>query len=72
MARRRLVLAEGVRDEIRGALDLAVGELVRAGLPVLGHAEPDLVIGGQGGQRLVHLGEAGGPAVSQGELHAQD
>ena len=58
-------------DEAEGALGLAVGELVRAGLPVLGHAEPALVSGGQGGQRGVHLGEVRGPAVGQGEHHAQ-
>jgi hypothetical protein len=45
-------------------LDLPVGELVRASLPVLGHAKPRLVGLGQRDQRLVHFGEVGGPAGS--------
>ena len=35
-----LVLAQGAGDQAEGALGLPVGELVRAGLPVRGHAEP--------------------------------
>jgi len=42
---------------------------VRAAAPVLGNAEPHLVIGGQAGQCLMKLGEVRGPAVSQGEHH---
>ena len=58
-------------DQAEGALGPAVGELVRARLPLLGHAEPGLVGSGQGGQRLMHPGEVRGPAVSQGEHDAQ-
>ena len=61
-----LFLAERPGDQAAGVLDLPVGEQVRAGLPVLGHAEPCLVGGGQGDQRRVHLGEVRGPAVSPG------
>ena len=41
---------------IRTPLSTPAGELVRAGLPVLGHAGPGLVIGGQGGQRAADPG----------------
>ena len=66
-----MLFSQGICDEAEGALDLAVGELVRAVLPVFGHAEPGLVTGGQGGQRGVDLGEVRGPAVGQGQEHAQ-
>jgi hypothetical protein len=68
----RGVFAQCGGDEAEGALGLAVGELVRARLPVPHHAEPCLVGGGQGGQRRVHLGQVRGPAVGQGKHHAQD
>ena len=64
-----LVFAERHHYEVTGVLDLPVGELVRAVFPVLHHAEPGLVGGGQRGQHGVHLGEVGGPAVVQGEHH---
>jgi hypothetical protein len=64
-----LVLAQRLHHQSEGALDLPVGELVRAVLPFLGHAEPCLVGLGQGGERRVHLGEESWPAVSLGEHH---
>ena len=66
-----IVFGQCVCDEAEGALDLAVGELVRAVLLLFGHAKPGLVTGGQGGQRGVDLGEVRGPAAGQGQLHAQ-
>jgi hypothetical protein len=65
-----MLFLQCLHQEAEGVLDLPVGELVRAVLPVLGDAEPDLVGGGQRGQRLVHPGQVRGPAVGQGELHA--
>jgi hypothetical protein len=67
-----MFFAQCFDDEAEGALDLPVGELVRAGLPVLGDGEPDLVFGGQRGERLVHPGQVRGPVIGQGEHHAQD
>ena len=67
-----MLLAQRIRDEVKGSLDLPVGELVRAGRPVLHHAGPGMLGPGQRDQRLADLGEAGGTAVIQGELHAQD
>jgi hypothetical protein len=64
-----LLFGQGICHEAEGALDLAVGELVRAAVPVFGHAEPGLVRAGQRGQRGVHLGQVRGPAVIQGEHH---
>ena len=52
-------------DQAEGVLDLPVGELVRAGLPVRGNAEPRLVSVGQAGQRGVHPGQLGGPASAR-------
>jgi hypothetical protein len=52
-------------------LDLAVGELVRPGLPAGDHAESFLVGIGQGRQRGVGFGEVGVAAVGQGEHLAQ-
>jgi hypothetical protein len=49
---------------------LAVGELVRAVVPVLDDAEALLVALGQAGQRGVRPGEVGGTAVGQGQVHA--
>ena len=66
-----MVFVQRIHHEVKGALGLPVGELVRAGLPVLGHAEPGLVWPGQRGQRGMRLGEEGGPAVSEGEQHAR-
>jgi len=66
-----MLFGQRIHDEVKGAFDLPVGEQVRAVLPVLDHAEPGLVRRGERGQRRVHFGEAGGPAVSQGEQHAQ-
>jgi len=66
-----IVCGQCVCDEAEGALNLAVGELVRAVLPVFGHAEPGLVTGGQGGQRGVDPGQVRGPAAGQGQLHAK-
>jgi len=42
---------------------------VRAVLLLFGHAEPRLVSGWQGDERIVRLGEEGGPAVGQDEQH---
>ena len=64
-----MLAGQRIRHEVKGALDLPVGELVRAVLPVLGHAEPCLVGLGQRDQRLVHLGEVGGAAVIEDEHH---
>jgi hypothetical protein len=61
-----------VPDQAECVLDLPVGELVRAGAPVLDHAEPFLVGGGQAGERGVHPGQLRGPVISQGEQHAQE
>ncbi len=51
-------------------LDLPVGELMRAGLPVFDDAQPLLVVLRQRQQRGVRPGEVGGTAVGQGEHHA--
>jgi hypothetical protein len=68
----RFVFPEGFGDEAGGAFGLPVGELVRPRVPLFGHSQPALVGGGQGGQRRVHFGQVRGPAVGQGEHHAQD
>ena len=62
-------LASASGDQAEGALGLPVGELVRAGLPVFGHAEPGLVVCGQGGQRVADAGQVRGPVVGLGEQH---
>jgi len=64
-----MLLAQRIRDEVKGSLDLPVGELVRAGPPLFGDAEPGLVGLGQGGQRRVHPGQVRGPVIFQGEHH---
>ena len=64
-----MLFAERFHGEVKGVLDLPVGELVRAGLPVLYHAEPGLVSLRQCDQRLVHSGQVRGPVVGQGEHH---
>ena len=66
-----MLFAERFHGEVKGVLDLPVGELVRAVAPGLGDAESHLVCGGQRGQRLVHPGQVRGPVIGQGELHAQ-
>ena len=43
-----MVFGQGAGDQAEGPLGLPVGEQVRAGLPVLEHAEPHLVRPGQG------------------------
>jgi hypothetical protein len=63
------VLGQGIRDQAEGALGLPVGELVRAGFPVLQHAEPDLVGLGQGGQRVADPGQVRGPLTGLGQQH---
>ena len=63
------VLGQGAGDQAEGALGLPVGELVRAGLPVLGHAEPGLVGGGQGDQRVADPGQVRGPVIGLGQHH---
>jgi hypothetical protein len=68
----RGVFGQRLGDEAEGVLGLPVGELVRAGRPVLGHAQPPLVGGGQRGQRGMHLSQVRGTAVCLGEHHAQD
>jgi hypothetical protein len=52
-----------------GVLDLPVGELVRPGALVPGHAGPGLVRAGQAGERGVHPGEVRGPVIGEGEHH---
>ncbi len=64
-----MLLAQRIRHEVKGALDLPVGELVRAGPPLFGDAEPGLVGLGQGGQRRVDPGQVRGPVIFQGEHH---
>src|SRR5215469_3130768 len=57
---------QNTRDLTRpaeGVLDLAVGELVRPGLPVRDHAQPSLVGLRQAGQGLVHACQVRGPPV---------
>ena len=66
-----MVFGQRLRDEVEGVLDLPVGELVRAVLLLVQHAEPGLVCGGQAGERLMHPGQVRGPVIGQGELHAQ-
>ena len=65
-----VVFGQGAGDQAEGALGLPVGELVRAGLPVLGHAEPGLVGGGQGDQRVADPGQVRGPLIGLGQQHA--
>ena len=64
------VLGQRVRDEAEGPLGLAVSQPVRAVLPVRDHAEPPLVVLGQGDQCLVDAGQVGGPVVGQHDQHA--
>ena len=66
----RLVLAEGGSGQAEGPLGLPVGQRVQAVLPVCDHAEPPLVRLGKRGQRLVHAGQVGGPAIGLGQAHA--
>ena len=65
------VLGQRAGDQAEGPLGLPVGEPVRAVLPVRDHAEPPLVVLGQGGQCLVDAGQVGGPVVGQHDQHAQ-
>ena len=65
------VLGQRAGDQAEGPLGLAVGQPVRAVLPVRDHAEPPLVVLGQRGQCLVHAGQVGGPVVGQHEQHAR-
>jgi hypothetical protein len=67
----RDVLGQGVCDQAEGPLGLAVGEQVRAVFPVRDHAEPPLVVLGQGDQGLVDAGEVGGPVIGQHGQHAE-
>ena len=67
----RLVLAERPGDQAEGVLGLPVGQQVRAVLPVREDAEPPLLALGQADQGLVHPGQVRGPAVGEGEQHAQ-
>jgi hypothetical protein len=67
-----LVLAECLHDQAADVLDLTVGELVRAGLPLFRHAGPHPVRLGQRDECLVQPGQVRGPVIGQGELHAQD
>ena len=64
-----VVFGQRAGDQAEGALGLPVGELVRASLPVLGHAEPDLVGGGQGDQRAADPGQVRGPLIGLGQHH---
>jgi len=65
-----VVPGQRVCGEAEGPLGLAVGEQVRAVLPVRDHAGPALVIFGQGDQGLVDAGEVGGPVAGQHGQHA--
>ena len=65
-----LGLGQRCGDEPGGVPGLAVGELVRAVLPVGDDAQAFLVGCGQAGQRLAGLGEVGRPPVGQGQVHA--
>ena len=64
-----VIAAERVGDQAEGPLGLPVGQQVRAGFPVLGHAEPQPVGLGQPDQRVADPGQVRGPAVSLGEHH---
>jgi hypothetical protein len=64
-----VVAAERAGDQAEGPLGLPVGQQVRAAGPVFGHAQPHLVIGGQGDQRVADPGQVRGPAVGLGEHH---
>jgi hypothetical protein len=65
-----LVFAQGGHYQVEGVLGRPVGELVRAVLPALEHAEPCLVGLGQVSECLVQAGQVRGPAVIEGEHHA--
>jgi hypothetical protein len=67
----RLVLGQRRGDQAEGVPGLAVGELVRAGVPGGGDAQPHLAGFGQAGEGGVHAGQVRGPAVVQGEVHAR-
>ena len=66
-----LVFFQGSGDQAEGALGLPVGEQVRAGSPLGDHAEPCLVVCGQGGQRLMEAGQVGRPVIGEDQQHAQ-
>jgi hypothetical protein len=63
------VLGQGACDQAEGALGRPVGEQVRAGLPVLRDAEPDLVGLGQAGERVADPGQVRGPLIGLGQQH---
>ncbi|HEY5987287.1 MAG TPA: hypothetical protein VIV12_13075 [Streptosporangiaceae bacterium] len=65
----RAVLAECFRHQAVGVAGLAVGELVRPGLPGHGDAEPCLAGLGQRDECRVGFGQEGGPAVVQDYQH---
>ena len=67
----RLVLGERPGEQAEGVLSLPVGQQVRAVLPVREDAEPPLLALGQADQGLVDSGQVRGPAVGEGEHHAQ-
>ena len=62
------VLGQGAGDQAEGPLGLPVGELVRAGLPVLGHAEPHLV--GSGAGRSARRGPGSGARAADRPGHS--
>jgi hypothetical protein len=66
-----MLFAQCFCHQVEGPLDLAVGELVRAVAPVLGHARPRLVGPGQRGEYVVHPGQVRGLAAVQRQVHAQ-
>jgi len=59
-------------EEAVGVLDLAVGELVGAGVPVDVDAEAAPVGFVEGGEGLVDAGQVGGAAVGGGGGHADE
>jgi hypothetical protein len=67
----RLAFGERCRDEAEGVLGLPAGHPVRAAFPVREDAESPLLGFGQAGQCLVDAGQVRGPAVGEGEHHAQ-
>ena len=65
-----MVFLECADDQVEGALDLPVGEQMRAVFPARHHAQADPVGLGEAGQGLVHPGQVRGAVVGQGQQHA--